>query len=49
MIPSLLFFLYDALGMKNICHTYSIENFGCVVQVPLLADFCYFCEREKFV
>jgi hypothetical protein len=42
MVLALVVFLYDALPVKNIWHACSIEKYGCVVQVPLLAYNCYF-------
>jgi hypothetical protein len=41
----LLFFLCDAIFMKNICHTCSVEKIWCVDQVPLLADFFIFARE----
>ena len=43
MIPSLLIFLCHVLPKENMFHACAVENFGGVVQVPLMADFCYFC------
>ena len=43
MVPVLLVSLSDLLSMKNIFHACLVEKLGGVVQVPLMADFCYFC------
>jgi hypothetical protein len=43
MVLVLLIFFSDVLWMKNIYHACSVENLGGVVQVLVMADFCYFC------
>jgi hypothetical protein len=43
MVPILLIFLCNVLSRKNIRHAGFVEKLGGVVQVPLMADFCYFC------
>jgi hypothetical protein len=50
MVPVLLIFFSDVLYMKNIYHACFVENFWCVAQVPLLADFLLFLlERESCI
>ena len=46
MISSLLIFLGHVIPRKNMFHACAVENFGGVVQVPLMADFCYFAREQ---
>ena len=47
MVLVLLVSLSDLLSMKNIFHACLVEKLGGVVQVPLMADFCYFAKEPK--
>ena len=46
MISSLLIFLGHVLPRKNMFHACAVENFGGVVQVPLMADFVILAREQ---
>jgi hypothetical protein len=42
MVLVALVLFSDLLSRKNICDACSVKKYGCVVQVPLIDDLCYF-------
>jgi hypothetical protein len=42
MVPVSLIFFSDVLSRKNVYEACSMKNYGSVVQMPLIDDFCYF-------